>query len=113
MTAAKTTTARSAAAKATKPQFIVIDGVFIAQSSEGEIKIPLKFKTKLFRKITAIDDEIEQVFALLDGIGDQKTSEQLDELDIFEMQEVVKEFFEKFKEKSEASLGESAGSSES
>lgn len=111
MTTPKTTTARRATVAAAKPKFIVVDGVFIAQSSEGEIKIPLKFKTKLFRQIATIDNEIEQVFALLDGIGDQKASDQLDELDIFEMQEVVKEFFAKFQEKSEASLGESERSS--
>ena len=103
----------AAKATATKPKFIVIDGVFYAQTSDqGEVRIPLKFKTKLFRAITAITDEVEQVFALLDGIGDKKTADQLDELDIFEMQELVAAFFDEFKAKAEASVGESKGSSD-
>jgi hypothetical protein len=105
-------TARNTTA-ASKPKFQVVEDTFIAQSSEGEIKIPMRFKTKLFRKLRELPDEIDQVFALLDGLGDPHTAEQLDELDLFEMTELVEAFFAEFEKKNEAKLGEASRSSNS
>jgi len=96
--------------KAKKPKFQVVGDMFVAQSTEGEIKIRLAFKTKLLRAIRDSGDEIDQVFALLDGIGDKKTQAQLDELDIFDTTEIVREYFEAFTERQNARLGEASSS---
>lgn len=97
-----------------KPKYAVVGDTFIAQTEEGEVKIRLRFKTKLLRAIRDNGDSIDQLFALLDGIGDTKTIAQLDELDIFDTTAIVDEFFKAFTAKQEAtSLGESEGSSTS
>jgi hypothetical protein len=103
-----------AGTKAQKPKYQVVDDVFIAQTDQGEVKIRLGFKTKLLRSIRNTDgDEIDQIFALLDGIGDKKTSAQIDELDIFDTTDLVSEFFKAFEEKQNARLGEASASSAS
>lgn len=96
-----------------KPRFQVVDDKFVAQLSDGnEVKLPLQVKTKLFRQISkATDDELGMVFMMLDGIGDQESSDKLDEVDIFETQEVVSAFFEAFTAKAQATTGESGRSS--
>ena len=99
---------------ASKPKTMVVGNTFIAQTSDetvGEIRIRLGFKTKLLRAIRDTGDEIDQVFALLDGIGDKKTADQLDELDIFETTEIVTAFFQAFGQKQDARVGESGRSS--
>lgn len=110
------TTTRSTTRKAVaeKPKYQTVGDYFVAQSDEGEIKIRLGFKTKLLRAIRDSGDAIDQLFALLDGIGDKKTAEQLDELDYLETTEIVNQFFQAFAAKQEAgSLGESGSSSAS
>jgi hypothetical protein len=95
----------------TKPKFLVVEDKLIAQTSNGELKLPLKVKTKVFREIKELPDELDQLFALLDGIGDTETAAALDELDIFETQDVVEKFFEEFQTKAKARVGESSRSS--
>lgn len=97
--------------KSNKPRYMVVGNVFVAQSDDGEVKIPLRFKTKLIREIRDLPDEMDQVFALLAGIGDRKTADQLDELDIYDTAELVTKFFQAFQEKQKARLGESSRSS--
>lgn len=105
---------RLAAKPASKPQYQVVDGLFIAQTSEGEVKIRLSFKTKLLRALRRDPDrdEIDQFFGLLEGIGDQKTIAQLDELDfIEEALPLIQGFFDEFAKAQGTTLGESTGSS--
>lgn len=97
--------------KDSRPKFMVVGSTFYAQTTEGELRIPLSFKTKLFRSISGLADETDQVFALLDGIGDKQTAATLDELDIFDTMELVESFFQAFTEKNRARLGESSRSS--
>lgn len=99
--------------KAQKPKYQVVDDTFVAQSDQGEIRIRLGFKTKLLRQIRETGDEMDQLFALLDGIGDAKTSGQLDELDIFDTTDIVTEYFAAFEAKQNARLGEASASSAS
>lgn len=92
----------------------VLDNNFIYPGTEqGDIRIRLQFKFKLLRAIRAKDiDEVDQLIALLDGIGDTKTIAQLDELDALEdIPKIVDGFFTAFKEKNEASVGEASRSS--
>jgi hypothetical protein len=91
-----------ATTKAQKPKYQVVDDVFVAQSEQGEIKIRLSFKTKLLRSIRDSGDEVDQIFALLDGLGDKKTSAQLDELDIFDTIDLVQEYFKAFSDRQNA-----------
>lgn len=102
-----------ATTKAQKPKYQVVDDTFVAQTSEGEVKIRLAFKTKLLRAVRDSGDEVDQVFSLLDGIGDKKTSAQIDELDIFDTMDLVTEFFKAFEAKQNARLGEASASSAS
>ncbi len=91
---------------AKKPRFFVAGDAFFAQTDDGELKIPLRFKTKLLRSIRDAGDELDQLFALLDGLGDAATAEALDELDIFETTEIATTYFQAWQEKNEARLGE-------
>ncbi|GAA3947850.1 hypothetical protein [Microbacterium soli] len=102
-----------AKAPARKPKHMVVGDTFYTQTPDGELRIPLRFKTKLLRVIRDLPDEIDQLFALLDGLGDKATSEALDELDIFDTTEVAEKYFQAWQEKNEARLGEAQRSSRS
>lgn len=98
----------------TKPQFMVVGETFVAQTADGELKVPLRFKTKLFRKILKSDgDEVEMFLDLIEGMGDTDTIEALDELDIFESAKLAAAYFRGWKEKQQASPGEQQRSSRS
>lgn len=94
-----------------KPKYQVVGDTFIAQSEEGEIRVRLRFKTKLIRAIRNAGDELDQFIALLDGIGDKRALEQIDELDIFDTQLLVTEFFKAFEQRQAATVGEAQRSS--
>lgn len=98
---------------AKKPPYFVAGDTFYAQTPDGELRIPLRFKTKLLRSIRDAGDEIDQLFALLGGLGDEATAAALDELDIFDTTEIAEKYFQAWQEKNEARLGESSGSSTS
>lgn len=97
----------------TKPQYAVVDDKFVAQTSEGEIKIPLRVKTGLVRRIRDLPgDELDQLFALLDGIGDKTTPAIIDELDFAtETMPLSREFFVAWAGVQGATPGESSRSS--
>lgn len=103
----------AAVKKPAKPKYQVVGDVFVAQTDQGEVRLPLRFKTKLLRSIRDTGDDIDQVFALLDCIGDSRTVAQLDEMDVFDMTELVTEFFKEFGERQKARLGEASASSAS
>ena len=97
-----------------KPQHMIIGDSFIAQTSDGELRVPLRFKTKLFRKILKSEgDEVEMFFDLIEGIGDTGTLEALDELDIFESASIAGAYFRAWKTKQQATPGEARRSSSS
>lgn len=98
---------------AKKPKYFVAGDRFYAQTDDGELQVPLRFKTKLVRAIRDLDDELDQLFALLEGLGDKSTAEALDELDIFETTEIAEKYFQAWQEKNEARLGEAQRSSTS
>lgn len=102
-----------AKAPAKKPKHMVVGETFYAQTDDGELRIPLRFKTKLVRAISQTDDELDQLFALLEGLGDQGTADALDELDIFETTEIAEKYFQAWQEKNQARLGEAQRSSRS
>lgn len=100
-------------APAKKPKYMVVGDAFYAQTDDGELRVPLRFKTKLVRSIRDLEDELDQLFALLEGLGDKSTAEALDELDIFETTEIAEKYFQAWQEKNEARLGEAVRSSRS
>lgn len=120
-TAAKKPAARKASAKKAPipasenaPRYQVVDGTFVFSDADehGDIRIPMRFKTKLLREVTREDlDEMGQLFALLEGIGSEDVADRLGEMDIFDTMEVVSGFFEEFEKIAEARLGESERSS--
>lgn len=98
----------------TKPQLMVVGETFIAQTSDGELKVPLRFKTKLFRQLLKSDgDEVEQFFMLIEGMGNTDTLEAIDELDIFESAKIAASYFRAWREKQQATPGEPRRSSRS
>lgn len=119
-------TAKAAPAKKAKapvpvsenaPQHQVIDEVFvwIGDGSGDPIRIPLSIKTKLLRRIMQLEKDedagdLEQLFALLDGLGDQASIEAIDEQDYRETLELVTAYFGEFEAMHKASPGESSGS---
>lgn len=96
----------------TKPEFFVAGTTFYAQTENGELAIPLRFKTKLIRELRDVEgDELDQMFTLLDRLNDQATADALDELDIFDTTRIVRSFFQAWQEKQQATVGEAQRSS--
>lgn len=99
---------------AKKPKHMVVGETFITQTADGELQVPLRFKTKLFRKLVKSDgDEVEQFLDLIEGIGDESTLEAVDELDIFEAAQMAGAYFTAWREKQQATPGEPRRSSRS
>lgn len=97
-----------------KPQHMVVGETFVTQTADGELKVPLRFKTKLFRKLLKSDgDEVEQFLDLIEGIGDADTLAAVDELDIFEAAKMAATYFTAWREKQQATPGELQRSSRS
>lgn len=94
-----------------KPRYMVVGSKFIAQSEQGEIHLPMSFKTRLFRLMPDNLELIGQVFYL--NADNQKVLEQLDELDIEDSREIARKYFQAYQERQQARLGESARSSRS
>ncbi|HEY8589607.1 MAG TPA: hypothetical protein VIL55_08655 [Naasia sp.] len=99
------------AKKAPKPQYMVVGDHFYGQTDEGEIRIPLRFRTKIFRAIRDAGDEVDQLFALLDNLGEADTAAKFDELDVLDTMEFATVYFQAWQEKNEARLGEARRSS--
>jgi hypothetical protein len=95
-----------------RPPFYVIGDNFHAVTSDGMIIVPLRFKTGLFKKVMASQgDNLELFLLVVDGIGNDETVAQLDELDIFESYPIAMTYFRAWKEKQDASVGEAQRSS--
>lgn len=123
-TTAKTAPAKKPAAKkapvpASKnaPRYQVVDDVFVwlGDGSADPIRIPLRIKTKLLRTIMRLEkdggaEELDQLFALLDGVGDQESIAAIDEQWFEETGELVEAYFTEFQVKHKATPGESSGS---
>ncbi|MDQ4502184.1 hypothetical protein [Sinomonas sp. ASV322] len=97
-------------APAPKPASQVVEDSLHFQTSEGEVVIPLRFKTKLLRRIRKMD-ELDAFFEVIDNAAGQETAELIDELDSLETAGIVEAFFKAYQEKVDATLGESRRSS--
>ena len=105
---------RHVAESSNRPQFQVIGKSFVWYSAEqGEIRITLSFKMKLLRQLHEFEtwSEIQQLFYLLDGVGDEKSKEQIDELDTDEGMQLVEAYFAEFERLQGARRAESSRSS--
>ena len=100
----------AAKAVAPKPRFLVVEDTLKCQTEEGEISLPLKFKTKLLRQFGKLD-QMDAFFLILDEVAGPGVSEVIDELDIMETTEIMVEFFKVFEERVQATLGKSSSSS--
>ena len=106
-----TTTARKAPVTTIKPRYAVVGEHFVGQLSVGEVSLPFRFKTKLLRQVReGGGDSVDQIFTILDGIGDQKSQRQLDECDVIETVQFVNRYFEELAKYQEAKLGELSAS---
>jgi hypothetical protein len=91
-------------AKTKIPRYMVVGGVFYAQTEDGEVAIKLKFKTGLLRAIPK-DAGVEEQFRGL--VADRpELLEQLDEIDHAEYTALVFKVVQAYNEKQEALLGE-------
>lgn len=96
-------------ASAVKPRFLVVEDKLMCQTTEGEIALPLRFKTKLLRQFGSLD-QMDAFFLILDEIAGEETVATVDELDIMETTEIMVEFFKVFESKVQATMGELQGS---
>lgn len=97
--------------KIQKPATRVVDNVFIAETSEGELRAPLKLKFKVLRAMRDIEkdggDDIDGFLTMLDMTMNTEALRILDELDIFEeATPIIESFFEEFADMAGASTGE-------
>ena len=124
MTAPKTTTAKTTPAKGRatpsraaataakdpgpKPTYQVVEKTLYAQTSAGELAIPLtSIKTRNMREIMALETDFQQFDYLCESIFPP----EVDELPFLEGLPLMTVFFEAFQQFTEASLGESGRSS--
>jgi len=97
-----------------KPDHVVAGETFIWNSPDpevGEVRIPLKFKTKILRAAKDMqDDELGFMFYVLDNVAGDAVS-QVDEMDAGEMKTMFREWQLAWQERSEATFPESSRSS--
>lgn len=95
-----------------RPPAYVIGDHFYAVTSDGLLKVQMRFKTSLFKQVLRSEgDNVESFLILIDGIGDETVAAQLDELDIFETARIASDYFQAWREKQQASMGEALRSS--
>jgi len=99
---------------AAKPEYQVIGTNLYVQTSDGEIVLPLRFKTKLFRQLAHGTDEMSAFFAILDNVGSPEVVEALDELDLAETSRHMERWWEEVHRRTrEGDEADSLGNSES
>lgn len=115
MAAKKPTTKKPTAAKTERPKYQTVDQTFIGQTSDGELRVPLRLKTSVMRAARKIGaeggDDIDILFQVLEGIGNAKAQEVLDNLDVLEATEFAEAYFGAYEKMRKASLGEPGSSS--
>lgn len=94
--------------KTKTPRYMVVDGVFYAQTDDGEVAIKLKFKAALVRSLKG-GSTSDQVYELL--ADRPEIIEQFEELDFAEMAALCDRLLLAYVEKQGALLGEFSGSS--
>lgn len=95
-----------------RPRFLIVESnLHVQTSKEGELVLPLDIPTKVFRQIGGEQEELDQLFSILDALGDQDASDKLANLGILETMGIVTRFFEEFSKKAQATMGEASRSS--
>lgn len=116
MTAPKTTTARTTAAKpkaaakepGPKPTYQIVEQTLFAQTSAGELKIPLTaITTRNMRELMKIESDNEQFNYLCENIFPP----EVDDLPFIEGLPLMSAWFQAFGEFSDAELGKLSRSS--
>lgn len=98
------------AEKAPKQHQVVAGDTFVWTSTDpevGEVRIPLKFKTKLLLEVADEDNELRTIRILLQGVLDKAAWEQVMEMDAGEMKAMFMKWQAAWVERSEASYPES------
>jgi hypothetical protein len=91
------------APKTNTPPYMVVGNSFVAQTPEGEISIPLFFKTKTIRQMPDSLDDVEMLYYL---VGEESpTAKILDELDLQQTRDISRRLSQAYAEKHAASLG--------
>lgn len=96
--------------KAPKPLHTVAGDTFVWNSPDpdvGEVRIPLKFKTKLLLEVADEDNELRTIRILLRGVLDEATWDQVMEMDAGEMKSMFMKWQAAWVERSEATFPES------
>jgi len=85
------------------PRYMVVDGVFYAQTEEGEVAIKLKFKTSLVKNLKggSARAQVEELLA-----DRPEMLAMLDEIDYAEVSALSDKLLSAYIEKQEALLGE-------
>lgn len=103
------------AARATKPQWQVVEDILYYQSKAGdEITFDLDFPSAVFDKaMNSEGDERSQFFTMLEALGDEQTIAKVRAMGALEQLRVVARFYKEFGDAVGATPGESSGSSDS
>lgn len=96
-----------------KPPMMVVRDTFIAQSDQGEVRMPLSIPRKTVRAMAEVEGAYEQIDFLLESRGDQENRDRLDSIDDVEATIITRGFFEAYAMREVLRLGESLSSSTS
>jgi hypothetical protein len=98
-----------------KPDFAVVEDSLKCQTSKGELSLPLRVSFGTVRKLMKLEgtNEFEEFEFFMDNVFSEEHNEKLDALDAAESAKILTEFSGALAKRMRASLGESAGSSES
>ncbi len=109
------TPATNPEAKATKPQFFVINDILYYQAKAGdELAFDLDFPGEILEKIVSGDiEERDQFMTMLDMLGDKKMVARVRKMGALEQTRLITGFFREFNKAAMATMGESEGSSDS
>lgn len=100
-----------------KPRFLVVEANLHTQLSDGtEVLLRLDPPAKVFRTVMkdqGDQEDLDQLFAMLELLGQQDVVEKLEDLGILELTGIVTRFFNEFQKKLRVEMGESSRSSRS
>lgn len=100
-----------------KPRFLIVESNLHTQLSDGsEVRLRLDPPAKVFRTVMkdqGDQEDLDQLFAMLELLGQTDVVEKLEDLGILELTGIVTRFFNEFQKKLRVEMGESSRSSRS
>lgn len=98
-----------------KPDFLIVEDTLKCQTANGELSLPLSLSFGTIRKLMKLEggSQFEEFDFFMDNVFTEEENAALDALDAAVSARILTRFSGALAERMKASLGESAGSSES